>query len=99
MTTGAPVISPRFATPLRYSDDPVWSGYVKKQHEKTLAGSAGIITTGTGRGRVICFADNPNFRAFWYGTNRLFTNAVFFGQTISLSALERAPRKQNQASE
>ena len=88
-----------YATPLRYSDDPVWSGYVKKQHVKTLAGSAGIITTGTGRGRVICFADNPNFRAFWYGTNRLFTNAVFFGQTISLSALERAPRKQNQASE
>ena len=24
-------------------------------------------------------ADNPNFRAFWYGTDRLFTNAVFFG--------------------
>ncbi len=89
-----------YATPLRYSENPVWSGYVKKEHVETLAGSAGIITTGIGRGKVICFADNPNFRAFWYGTNRLFMNAVFFGSTISSGALERAPRKeQTQASE
>ena len=35
------------------------------------------------QGRVISFIDNPNFRGFWYGTNRLFMNAVFFGPTIS----------------
>jgi hypothetical protein len=26
--------------------------------------------------------DNPNFRAIWYGTNKLFLNAIFFGQVI-----------------
>jgi len=35
-----------------------------------------------GRGRVIHMADNPNFRAFWLGSMRLFTNAIFFGKII-----------------
>jgi hypothetical protein len=26
--------------------------------------------------------DNPNFRAVWFGTNKLFLNSVFFGQII-----------------
>jgi hypothetical protein len=26
--------------------------------------------------------ENPNFRAFWFGTNRLLLNAVFFGGII-----------------
>jgi hypothetical protein len=28
--------------------------------------------------------DNPNFRGFWHGTSRLFTNALFFGSLISV---------------
>jgi len=24
--------------------------------------------------------DNPNFRAFWYGTNGLMLNAIFFSE-------------------
>jgi len=28
---------------------------------------------------VLYFTDNTNFRAFWYGTNKLMMNAVFFG--------------------
>jgi hypothetical protein len=27
-------------------------------------------------------AENPNFRAFWYGTNRLLLNALFFAPLI-----------------
>jgi hypothetical protein len=26
--------------------------------------------------------DNPNFRAFWWGSNGLFLNAVFFGRAF-----------------
>ena len=26
--------------------------------------------------------DNPNFRGVWYGTNKLFANALFFGSAI-----------------
>jgi len=31
---------------------------------------------------VISLYDNTNFRAYWYGTNKVFMNAVFFGQII-----------------
>jgi hypothetical protein len=31
---------------------------------------------------VVIFADNPNFRGVWYGTNKLFLNAVFFGDVV-----------------
>jgi len=28
--------------------------------------------------------DNPNFRGAWYGTNKLFFNALFFGSVIDV---------------
>jgi hypothetical protein len=31
---------------------------------------------------VVALPDDPNFRGFWYGGNRVFFNAVFFGKTI-----------------
>jgi hypothetical protein len=77
-----------YSTPLIYTDKPVMSGYVHPDSEKHLANTAALIVSGTGGGRVICFADNPNFRAFWYGTNRLFLNGLFFGSTISGGSLE-----------
>ena len=33
-------------------------------------------------GKIISISDNPNFRAFWYGTNKIFLNALFFGKSI-----------------
>ena len=36
-----------------------------------------------GRGNVISFVDNPNFRGTWFGTNKLFFNAIFFGGVIN----------------
>ena len=77
-----------YSTPLVYTDEPVLSGYVHPESEAHLAGTASLIVTGRGGGRVICFADNPNFRAFWFGTNRLFLNGLFFGSTISGGSLE-----------
>ena len=35
-----------------------------------------------GKGIAVMFADNPNFRGAWYGTNRLFLNAIFLGDRI-----------------
>jgi hypothetical protein len=37
-----------------------------------------------GKGRVVLFADNPNFRGAWYGTNKLFLNALFLGSEINV---------------
>ena len=72
-----------YSTPLYYTDDPLASGYVSEINEETIKGTAAIVVSRAGRGKVIAMTDNPNFRAFWYGTNKLFANAIFFGQTIS----------------
>lgn len=78
-----------YATPAVFSADPLLAGYVHERQKKLVAGSAAIIVGGVGNGRIICFSGNPNFRGFWYGTNRLFANAVFFGNLISSQAVER----------
>ena len=47
-----------------------------------LAGTPSLIAERSGDGSVILFADNPNFRGYWYGTNKLFMNAVFFSKVF-----------------
>ena len=71
-----------YATPLYYTENPLASGYISDENLEKLSGTAAIIVSDVGSGRVISMADNPNFRAFWFGTNKLFMNAIFFGQTI-----------------
>lgn len=67
------------ATVARYTSSPLMSGYISPKRHGELSGTAALIARRLGDGAVILFADNPNFRAFWYGTNGLFLNAVFFG--------------------
>ncbi len=78
----------KYATPLTYTDKPLLSGYVHPDFIPQLEGSAALLVSGANGGRTICFADNPNFRAFWFGTNRLFLNAIFFGHTIERGGVE-----------
>ncbi|SDL30329.1 Zinc carboxypeptidase [Catalinimonas alkaloidigena] len=68
--------------PLRYTAQPLLSGYVTAPNLNELRNTPAVVVSPQGRGRVIAFADNPNFRAFWYGTNKLFANALFFGATL-----------------
>jgi hypothetical protein len=75
-----------YATPLYLTENPLVSGYISSENLELIGGTASIIVSGQGSGTVIGFVDNPNFRAFWYGTNKLFANAVFFGNTISGAA-------------
>ena len=77
-----------YAMPLQYTSNPLLSGYISDDNLATLSGSAAVLISGSGRGNSVCFADNPNFRAFWWGTNKLFANAIFFGHTISSGARE-----------
>jgi hypothetical protein len=67
---------------LVYTEKPHISGYVHAQTLQRIATSSAINVAFEGSGRVILFADNPNFRATWYGTNKLFLNALFFGNNI-----------------
>ncbi len=67
-----------FGTVIAYTDDPVFSGFVSEENRAALAGTPSLIAERSGDGSVILFADNPNFRGYWYGTNKLFLNALFF---------------------
>ncbi len=78
-----------YAAPLVLTQNPLLAGYVHASQKPLLPGAAAAIICGLGRGKVIAFPGNPNFRAFWYGTNRLFANAVLLGNIISSDAVER----------
>lgn len=66
-----------------YTDSPHIDGFItEKNMNDFLKKSASIIVSKVGRGRIILFAENPNFRGSWYGTNKLFLNSVFFGDKI-----------------
>ena len=71
-----------YGTVIAYAADPVLSGYVSEENVAALAGTAALIAERVGDGSVILFADNPNFRGYWYGTNKLFLNALFFSRAF-----------------
>lgn len=71
-----------FTNPASYTQKPLISGYVHSMVLEPLKGSASIIVSSQGNGNVISFVDNPNFRAFWFGTNKLFMNSIFFGSVM-----------------
>ncbi len=74
-----------YATVVKYAKNPHIDGFItKKNMEENLKPSASLIVSKLGSGRVILFADNPNFRGSWYGTNRLFLNALFLGDKITI---------------
>ena len=72
-----------YSTVVKYDSNPLLGGYVHAENLERIKNSASLVVSGLGRGRVILFSDNPNFRGFWYGTNRLFLNALFFGNLVS----------------
>ena len=61
------------------ADGALWSGYLSDTRREQAAGAAAAVAARLGEGRVVALMDDPNFRAFWYGSNRLFLNAVFLG--------------------
>ncbi len=74
-----------YSTVAKYTTDPHLDGFItEKNLNEFLKPSASIIVSKVGQGRVILFADNPNFRGSWYGTNKLFFNALFLGSHITV---------------
>ncbi|HEY1113893.1 MAG TPA: M14 family metallopeptidase [Chitinophagaceae bacterium] len=71
-----------FASPLVYKSNPLQSGWLSQQNYEGVKNSAAVIVDGVGSGKVISIADNPNFRGFWLGGNKLMMNALFFGRII-----------------
>jgi len=69
---------------VRYAPEPRLrlAGYLWPEAPARLAGSPYLWTERAGRGRVIGFAGDPNFRDLWRGLLPIFANAVFIGPSM-----------------
>jgi hypothetical protein len=76
-----------YSTPVRYSDAPLMAGFIGSDRLAAIKGQPAVIAERLDKGLVIRFANNPVFRGFWRGTERLFINALFFGQVIEPTEL------------
>jgi hypothetical protein len=68
-----------YNTPVQFTASPLTAGYLHKRYLQLAPNAAAVNIDALGRGRIISMTENPNFRAFWFGTNRLLMNAIFFG--------------------
>lgn len=72
-----------FVTVARYSEKaPLLAGFTAKPNQQVLADKAAIMAHRKGRGRVIAFADDVNFRAFFWGSAKLLSNAIFLAPEV-----------------
>ncbi|MEH6535528.1 MAG: M14 family metallopeptidase [Psychroserpens sp.] len=71
-----------YNNPIQYTKNPLLSGYISKRNLDSLALTVPFKAKNLGQGNVIVFTDNTNFRAFWYGTNKLLMNAIFFREEL-----------------
>ena len=76
-----------YNTVAQYLNEPVVGGYVHVTTLKKMRNNPSILVGQEGMGRVILFADEPNFRGAWYGTNKLFLNALFYGSLINVPSV------------
>jgi len=66
-----------FTTPARYTKSPLMAGFSDSHMVELIAESPAVVTTRHGQGVVIGFVDNTQFRGYWYGTNKMLSNAIY----------------------
>lgn len=67
---------------MKYADDAYISGCCSARNRERINGSPAILSQTTGKGRVIFFANDFNFRSYWYGTSRIYSNAILYGNLL-----------------
>ena len=68
--------------PLQLTEKPLLAGYIHPTQLPTTSSAGAAVVNTLGSGRIISFAADPNFRSFWWGTQRLMGNAVLFGSAM-----------------
>ena len=66
-----------FNNPILYSNNSLMSGYVSEENLSLLKKSSPFKLVRKGKGKILLMTDNTNFRAFWFGTNRILLNMLF----------------------
>jgi len=76
----------QFANPAVFTSSPLISGYISSTNLEKLKNCSMAGTNAIGQGRVIGFTENLAFRAFWFGSNKMLMNSIFYGHTINQRA-------------
>ena len=61
---------------------PLVSGVAWPESIERMKGAVYLVSEPVGKGQVITFADEPNYRLFWRGTLPLFLNAVIYSPSF-----------------
>lgn len=83
-----------FVSFARFNKKPLLAGYMSQANQDNLSGETSILVQGHGKGKIIAFTDDMNFRGFWLGTGRVFVNALYFGDMIR--AVKKTKDKKNE---
>ena len=71
-----------FVTVATYTKKPLVAGYTALELQELIANSAAIVAHNVGKGKIIAFNTDVNFRGVWQGTSRLMDNAIFMAAFI-----------------
>lgn len=71
-----------YNNPIQYTTSPLLSGYISEENQELIKNTVPFQVRRVGKGKVIAFTDNTQFRGYWYGTNKLLLNAIFFGEMM-----------------
>jgi hypothetical protein len=63
------------------------AGFIGDERLAAISNQPAVIAEKQGQGLVIRFANTPLFRGFWRGSEKLFINALFFGQVVDTTEL------------
>ncbi|MGO2372786.1 hypothetical protein NDQ71_21740 [Pseudoalteromonas sp. KG3] len=72
-----------YATIIKIAKQPLLTGFTSAENQQQLAGNAMLVGQRLGQGSVIVFTDDPNFRGYFYGTEKLFMNSLFFSKLFT----------------
>jgi hypothetical protein len=81
-TTVSEPLGKKFSEPVNYTSEPYISGWVSEGNLIRIKNAPVVSVQSLGRGKLISYHDNMNFRGIWLGTAKLFSNSVFFGSII-----------------
>jgi hypothetical protein len=90
MRRGTTLLKPSqnaYVSPVRYTKTPLMAGFIGAEQLAHISERPAVIAEVKGKGLVVRFANNPLFRGFWRGTERLYINALYFGQVIEATDL------------
>ena len=71
-----------YNNPIQYAEKPLLSGYISSENLDLLKKSVPFKIKRYSSGKIFLFTDNTNFRAFWYGTNRLLMNTIYLSNKM-----------------